>query len=168
MDTDFTMKISLHVFTICHTIFCQLQKLATSQCPITSSLSNVILNYMTLFCDLLHIYRIVKLSSPYLNIVFIIGISMVYLLVVILGVDDNLVKVDVMSGFCQATVWIGMIAFTLVYGVVLAKIFKVFYIFKNLKVAKPEQKKVSYYILILFLKFMDYKIFPYCYNWITF
>ena len=84
-----------------------------------------------------------KLSSPYLNIVFIIGVSMVYLLVVILGVDDNLVSVSMMSGFCQATVWIGVIAFTLVYGVVLAKIFKVFFIFKNLHLAKPDQKKVS-------------------------
>ena len=84
-----------------------------------------------------------KLSSPYLNIVFIIGVSMIYLLVVILGVDDNLVSVSVMSGFCQATVWIGVIAFTLVYGVVLAKTFKVLFIFKNIKVAKPNQKKVS-------------------------
>ena len=84
-----------------------------------------------------------KLSSPYLNVMFIIGISMIYLLVVILGLDDNLVSVSVMSGFCQATVWIGVIAFTLVYGVVLAKTFKVFFIFKNLQIAKPDQKKVS-------------------------
>ena len=67
---------------------------------------------------------------------------MIYLLVVILGIDDNLVSVGVMSGFCQTTVWIGVIAFTLVYGVVLAKTFKVFYIFKNLQVGKPNQKKV--------------------------
>ena len=73
---------------------------------------------------------------------------MIYLLVVILGVDDNLVSVSMMSGFCQATVWIGVIAFTLVYGVVLAKTFKVFYIFKNLQVAKPDQKKVSNNILL--------------------
>jgi gamma-aminobutyric acid type B receptor len=84
---------------------------------------------------------IVKLSSPYLNIIFIIGILMIYLLVIFLGIDDNLVDIQVMSGFCQATVWIGVIAFTLVYGVVLAKTFKVFYIFKNLQVSKPDQKR---------------------------
>ena len=104
--------------------------------------------YSIILCDHLYTCRIVKLSSPYLNIVFIIGISMIYLLVVFLGVDDNLVSVSVMSGFCQATVWIGVIAFTLVYGVVLAKTFKVFYIFKNLQVAKPDQKKVSNNILL--------------------
>ena len=95
-----------------------------------------------------------KLSSPYLNVMFIIGISMIYLLVVILGLDDNLVSVSVMSGFCQATVWIGVIAFTLVYGVVLAKTFKVFFIFKNLQIAKPDQKKVSniYYKYFLHLE----------------
>ena len=95
-----------------------------------------------------------KLSSPYLNIVFIIGISMIYLLVVILGVDDNLVSVSVMSGFCQATVWIGVIAFTLVYGVVLAKTFKVFFIFKNLQVAKPKQKKVCLHNSYLHLEYL--------------
>ena len=67
---------------------------------------------------------------------------MTYLLVVVSGIDDSLVDVSIMSGLCQTTVWIGTLAFTLVYGVVLAKTFKVFYIFKNLKIAKPEKKKV--------------------------
>ena len=83
-----------------------------------------------------------KLSSPYLNIIFIAGIILTYLLVVVSGIDDSLVDVSVVSGLCQTTVWIMVIAFTLVYGVVLAKTFKVFYIFKNLRIAKPEKKKV--------------------------
>ena len=95
-----------------------------------------------MYAHFLNNYRIMKLSSPYLNIIFIAGIIMTYLLVVVSGIDDSLVDVSIVSGLCQTTVWIGTLAFTLVYGVVLAKTFKVFYIFKNLKIAKPEKKKV--------------------------
>ena len=63
---------------------------------------------------------------------------------ILFGIDDGLVDVSVMSGFCQANVWIAVIAFTLVYGVVLAKTFKVFYIFKNLQVTNVAQKKVFF------------------------
>ena len=89
--------------------------------------------------------RIVKLSSPYLNIVFITGTIMTYLLVIVLGIDYNLVSVSVMNGFCQPPIWIGVIAFTLIYGVVLAKTFKVYFIIKNLQVTGPDKKRVCYY-----------------------
>ena len=102
---------------------------------ISSCICNV---YM--FC--MSFRRIVKLSSPFLNIIFIAGIITIYILVILFGIDDGLVDVSVMSGFCQANVWIAVIAFTLVYGVVLAKTFKVFYIFKNLQVTNIAQKKV--------------------------
>jgi gamma-aminobutyric acid type B receptor len=86
--------------------------------------------------------QIVKLSSPYLNVVFISGNMMTYLLVIVLGIDDNLVDMKVMNGLCQVPVWIGVIAFTLIYGVVLAKTFKVFFIIKNLQVSRPDKKRV--------------------------
>ena len=104
------------------------------------------------------VHRIVKLSSPYLNILFIIGIIMIYLMAVLLGIDDNLVSVGVMSGLCQTTVWIGVIAFTLVYGVILAKTFKVFYIFKNLQVAKADKKKVCKSLISKYGHFVFYYI----------
>ena len=67
---------------------------------------------------------------------------MTYLLVIVLGIDDNLVDMKVMNGLCQVPVWIGVIAFTLIYGVILAKIFKVFFIIKNLQVSRPDKKRV--------------------------
>ena len=79
---------------------------------------------------------------------------MTYILVVVLGIDYNLVNVSVMNGLCQPPIWIGVIAFTLIYGVVLAKTFKVYFIIKNLQVTRPDKKRVSYHddiIIILIL-----------------
>ena len=91
--------------------------------------------------SMLSVYcRIVRLSSPNLNVVFIVGILLVYLLVIILGIDSNLVPTRVFSGLCQTRLWLGVIAFTLVYGSILAQTFRVFYILRNIKVAQNKDK----------------------------
>ena len=88
--------------------------------------------------------RLVKLSSPNLNIVFIAGIILMYILVILLGINDELVEGRGVNALCQIRIWIGTIAFTLAYGSVVAKSFRVYYIFKNLKVQKKDKKtKVS-------------------------
>ena len=84
--------------------------------------------------------RIVRLSSPNLSVVFIVGIMLVYLMVIILGIDSNLVPTWVVSGFCQTRLWLGVIAFTLVYGSIQAQTLRVFYILKNIKVAQNKDK----------------------------
>ena len=84
--------------------------------------------------------RIVRLSSPNLNVVFIVGIMLVYLMVVLFGIDSNLVPTGVVSVLCQTRLWLGVIAFTLVYGSILAQTFRVFYILRNIKVAQNKDK----------------------------
>ena len=84
--------------------------------------------------------RLVKLSSPNLNIVFIAGIILMYILVILLGIEDELVEDHGVNALCQFRIWIGTIAFTLAYGSVVAKSFRVYYIFKNLKVQKKDKK----------------------------
>ena len=105
---------------------------------------NVVSRELLLSC------RIVRLSSPNLNVVFIVGILLVYLLVVLFGIDSNLVPTWVVSGLCQTRLWLGVIAFTLVYGSILAQTFRVFYILRNIKVAqnKDKIKVVHSYVLI--------------------
>ena len=75
-----------------------------------------------------------------MNVVFIVGIVLVYLMVIIFGIDSNLVPSGVASGLCQARLWLGVIAFTLVYGSILAQTFRVFYILKNIKVATSKDR----------------------------
>ena len=89
---------------------------------------------------------------------------MMYMAVIVIGMDDSLLPMEVYSAFCQASVCIAVIAFTLIYGVVLAKTFKVFYIFKNLQVANPAHKKASLhginskFIYILLTNYLIYFI----------
>ena len=80
------------------------------------------------------------MSSPNLNVIFIVGIILVYLLVISFGIDSNLVPTWVFSGLCQTTLWLGVIAFTLVYGSILAQTFRVFYILRNIKVTQNKDK----------------------------
>ena len=84
--------------------------------------------------------RIVRLSSPNLSAVFIVGIMLVYLMVVLFGIDSKLVSTGVVSVLCQTRLWLGVIAFTLVYGSILAQTFRVFYILRNIKVAQNKDK----------------------------
>ena len=86
--------------------------------------------------------RIVKLSSPPLSAVSIVGIMLLFLLVVFLGIDEGVASLEVESAFCVVNLWIGVIAFTLVYGSMLSKAFRVYYIFKNIKISKQKQAKV--------------------------
>ena len=88
--------------------------------------------------------RIVKLSSPALSAVSIVGIMLLFLLVVVLGIDEGVTSLETESAFCVLNLWIGVIAFTLVYGAMLSKAFRVYYIFKNIKVSKQKQTHVSY------------------------
>ena len=67
-----------------------------------------------------------------------------YILVILLGIEDELLEGRGVNALCQFRIWIGTIAFTLAYGSVVAKSFRVYYIFKNLKVQKKDKKtKVS-------------------------
>ena len=72
--------------------------------------------------------------------VFVVGNILVYLMVILFGIDSNLVSTEVVSGLCQTRLWLGVIAFTLVYGSILAQTFRVFYILRNIKVAQNKNK----------------------------
>ena len=71
------------------------------------------------------------------------GIMLLFVLVIFLGIDEGLTSLEVQSAFCVVDLWIGVIAFTLVYGAMLSKAFRVYYIFKNIKISKQKQTKVS-------------------------
>ena len=68
---------------------------------------------------------------------------LLFVLVVFLGIDEGVTSLEVESAFCVVNLWTGVIAFTLVYGAMLSKAFRVYYIFKNIKVSKQKQTKVS-------------------------
>ena len=79
------------------------------------------------------LYRFVELSSPYVNVLIAVGAVVFYTIVILLGVDENVASYTTVDGLCQTKIWLVSIAFTLLYGPILAKTWKTYYIFNYTK-----------------------------------
>ena len=90
-------------------------------------------------CHLFALHRIVKLSSPYVNVMIIAGAIVFYVTVILFGVDENITSFSVVDGLCHARVWLCVIGFSLLYGTIFAKALRIYYIFSHLK---PNSKVV--------------------------
>ncbi|XP_071806670.1 gamma-aminobutyric acid type B receptor subunit 2-like [Asterias amurensis] len=75
--------------------------------------------------------KVVKLSCPKVNNVIAIGCFMCYTDVILSGLDGNLVSKSAMNSLCLARVWILPISFTLAFGGLFAKTWRVHVIFGN-------------------------------------
>ena len=85
-------------------------------------------------------YRLVKLSSPYVNILIVAGALLFYLTVILFGVDENVSSYSIVDGLCHAKIWLVAIGFSLLYGTIFAKTWRIHYIFSH---TKPNSKFVS-------------------------
>ena len=83
-----------------------------------------------------------KLGSPYVNVLIIAGAVVYYVMVILLGVDENVASYSTVDGLCHARVWLAMIGFSLLYGTIFAKTWRIYYIFSH---TKPNSKFVSSY-----------------------
>ena len=63
-----------------------------------------------------------------------------YIFVILLGIEDEFVDARGVNALCQLGIWVSVIGFTLAYGSMVAKSFRVYYIFKNLKVLNKDRK----------------------------
>ena len=91
-------------------------------------------SYITWSC------RLVKLSSPYINIMIVTGAVVFYVTVILFGVDENVASYSTVDGLCQARIWLVSIGFSLLYGTIFAKTLRVYYIFNYVR---PNSKFVS-------------------------
>ena len=78
--------------------------------------------------------RMIKMTSPNLNIVMIIGTIMGYITVILLGLDTSHVHKLTIEGALQATQFLLVFGFSFIYGSLMAKTWRVYLIFKNLNV----------------------------------
>ena len=85
-------------------------------------------------------FRLVKLGSPYVNIIIIAGAVVFYVVVILFGVDENVASDSTVDGLCHARIWLVAIGFSLLYGTIFAKTWRIYYIFNH---AKPNSKFVS-------------------------
>ena len=85
-------------------------------------------------------YRLVKLGSPYVNTMIVAGAIVFYTIVILFGVDENVASHTTVDGLCHARIWLVSIGFSLLYGTIFAKTWRVHYIFNY---SKPNSKFVS-------------------------
>ena len=101
-----------------------------------------VINYSAIIYLYFSYCRLVKLSSPYVNIMIIAGAVLFYLTVILFGVDENVLSYSQVDKLCQARIWLVAIGFSLLYGTIFAKTWRIYYIFNH---AKPNTKFVSVY-----------------------
>ena len=81
-----------------------------------------------------------KLSSPYVNIMIVAGAVLFYVTVIIFGVDENIASYSTVDRLCHTRIWLVAIGFSLLYGTIFAKSWRIYHIFNH---AKPNSKIVS-------------------------
>ena len=82
---------------------------------------------------LYHMYRLVRLGSPYVNIMIVAGAVVFYVTVILFGVDENVASYSTVDGLCHARIWLAAIGFSLLYGTIFAKTWRIYYIFNYVK-----------------------------------
>ena len=93
-------------------------------------------------------HRLVKLGSPYVNVMIVAGTVVFYAMVILFGVDENVASHSVVSGLCHTRIWLVSIGFSLLYGTIFAKTWRVHYIFNYIK---PKSKLVSHQLFWFWL-----------------
>ena len=84
-----------------------------------------------------------KVGSPYINIMIVAGAVLFYVTVILFGVDENVASYSKVDELCHARIWLVAIGFSLLYGTIFAKTWRIYYIFSH---SKPNSKFVSSYV----------------------
>ena len=80
---------------------------------------------------LFYSFRLVKLTSPYVNVMIIAGAVIFYITVILFGVDENVASSSTVDHLCQTKVWLVAIGFSLLFGTIFAKTWRIYYIFNH-------------------------------------
>ena len=70
------------------------------------------------------------------------GAVVFYVTAILFGVDENVASHLTADRLCHARIWLVAIGFSLLYGTIFAKTWRVYYIFNH---SKPNAKFVSIY-----------------------
>lgn len=98
------------------------------------------------------------MSSPHLNNLIIIGCILTYLSVIFLGLDSGLSSVPAFPYICTARAWLLMAGFSLAFGAMFSKTWRVHSIFTDLKLNKKVIKDYQLFIVVGVLLAIDLAI----------
>ena len=99
--------------------------------------------------------REIKMSSPNMNNLIIIGCILTYTSVILLGLDSHLTSVKSFPYICTARAWILMSGFTLSFGSMFSKTWRVHSIFTNVQLNKKVMKDYQLYLVVGALVVID-------------
>lgn len=102
--------------------------------------------------------RYIKMSSPHLNNLIIIGCILTYLSVIFLGLDSGLSSETAFPYICTARAWLLMAGFTLAFGAMFSKTWRVHSIFTDLKLNKKVIKDYQLFMVVGILLAIDIAI----------
>ncbi|XP_070537750.1 gamma-aminobutyric acid type B receptor subunit 2-like [Ptychodera flava] len=102
--------------------------------------------------------RYIKMSSPRLNNVICLGSIVMYISVFLFGLDDLVQSTTALSLVCNVRIWIVSFGFTLTFGSLFTKTWRVHYIFFNKKLEKRVVKDKHLFGMIGVLLLFDIAI----------
>ncbi|KAG8199600.1 hypothetical protein JTE90_009436 [Oedothorax gibbosus] len=99
--------------------------------------------------------RYIKMSSPYLNNIIVVGCMLTYTSVILLGMDSGLSSEANFPIICAARAWVLMSGFTLAFGSMFSKTWRVHAIFTNIKLNKKIIKDYKLFMVVGVLVMID-------------
>lgn len=100
-------------------------------------------------------YSYIKMSSPHLNNLIIIGCILTYLSVIFLGLDSGLSSVAAFPYICATRAWLLMAGFSLAFGAMFSKTWRVHSIFTDVKLNKKVIKDYQLFMVVGVLLAID-------------
>ncbi|XP_072532177.1 gamma-aminobutyric acid type B receptor subunit 2 [Salminus brasiliensis] len=93
-------------------------------------------------------HRLIKMSSPYMNNLIILGGMLSYASIFLFGLDGSFVSEKVFETLCTVRTWILIVGYTTAFGAMFAKTWRVHAIFKNVKMKKKIIKDQKLLIIV--------------------
>ncbi|XP_065899536.1 gamma-aminobutyric acid type B receptor subunit 2-like [Dysidea avara] len=97
--------------------------------------------------------KLVKLTSPYVNVMIIAGAVIFYITVILFGVDENVASFSTVDHLCQTKIWLVAIGFSLLFGTIFAKTWRIYYIFNHFNAM--EMKDIYLFAIVGVLVLVD-------------
>ncbi|CAG5127347.1 unnamed protein product, partial [Candidula unifasciata] len=100
-------------------------------------------------------HRYIKMSSPNMNNLIIVGCILCYMSILLLGTDPDHNDRLLFSYWCTARSWTLALGFTLAFGAMFGKTWRVHAIFTNIKLNKKVIKDYKLLMIVLVLVLID-------------
>ncbi|XP_069814252.1 gamma-aminobutyric acid type B receptor subunit 2 isoform X2 [Dendropsophus ebraccatus] len=92
--------------------------------------------------------KLIKMSSPYMNNLIILGGMLSYASIFLFGLDGSFVSAKTFETLCTVRTWILTVGYTTAFGAMFAKTWRVHAIFKNVKMKKKIIKDQKLLVIV--------------------